>query len=75
LHAWAIDPLLACDERAVDLDAVREAVAGQARRVTPGIAEVGSYLDRQVADESNREVLGPLLAGSGASGGGSSRLG
>jgi hypothetical protein len=29
---------------------------------------MGAYLARQVADESRREVLGPLLPGSGASG-------
>jgi CubicO group peptidase (beta-lactamase class C family) len=52
----------------VDLVAVRKACTRQAARKTEGIADIASYLDRQVSDESNREVIGPLLAGSDASG-------
>jgi CubicO group peptidase (beta-lactamase class C family) len=48
------------------------AIAGLARdrlaAFTPGVHDMAAYLDRQVADETNREVLGPLLAASGASG-------
>jgi CubicO group peptidase (beta-lactamase class C family) len=40
----------------------------QARRVTQGIEDMDDYLERQVSDTSHREVLGPLLAASGASG-------
>ncbi|MCP3781986.1 serine hydrolase [Micromonospora sp. A3M-1-15] len=52
----------------VDLGAVRAAVARQAARVTEGIAHMDRYLAAQVADESHREVTGPLLPGAGASG-------
>jgi hypothetical protein len=45
-----------------------QACTRQATRKTEGIADIANYLDRQVSDESNREVIGPLLAGSGASG-------
>ncbi|MEV1286228.1 serine hydrolase [Micromonospora sp. NPDC049679] len=52
----------------VDLAAVRRAAEQQAQRVTPGIEDMAAYLSAQVADESHRDVTGPLLAGSGASG-------
>ncbi|MEU3453680.1 hypothetical protein ABZ671_08760 [Micromonospora sp. NPDC006766] len=52
----------------IDLDAVRAAVARQAERVTEGIQDIARYWDAQVADESHREVIGPLLTGTGASG-------
>ncbi|MFG3599685.1 serine hydrolase domain-containing protein [Micromonospora chersina] len=52
----------------VDLPAVRAAVARQAARVTEGIDDMTCYLTAQVADESHREVTGPLLPGAGASG-------
>ncbi|MFE9691729.1 hypothetical protein [Micromonospora sp. NPDC005806] len=52
----------------VDLDAVRAAIARQAERVTEGIDDMDRYRAAQVADESHREVTGPLLPGSGASG-------
>ncbi|MCW3817553.1 serine hydrolase [Micromonospora sp. DR5-3] len=52
----------------IDLAAIRAAVARQAERVTEGIEDIARYRDAQVADESHREVTGPLLAGSGASG-------
>ncbi|MGC5019641.1 serine hydrolase domain-containing protein [Micromonospora sp. DT47] len=51
-----------------DLDTVRAAVARQAERVTAGIDDMPRYLAAQVADESHREVTGPLLPGTGASG-------
>jgi CubicO group peptidase (beta-lactamase class C family) len=35
---------------------------------TPGVHDISEYLDRQVADVANREVLGPLLGATGASG-------
>lgn len=35
---------------------------------TPGLEDIAEYLDGQVADEAHREVLGPLLAATGASG-------
>lgn len=56
------------EDVAVDLSAVRDAVSRQAERVTEGIKDMDRYLAAQVADESHREVTGPLLAGSGASG-------
>ena len=36
--------------------------------LTPGVQNIAEYLDRQVADEGDHEVLGPLLEASGASG-------
>ncbi|MFC0003635.1 serine hydrolase domain-containing protein [Micromonospora siamensis] len=51
-----------------DLDALRAAADRQAERVTAGIDDMPRYLAAQVADESHREVIGPLLPGSGASG-------
>ncbi|EMD28674.1 serine hydrolase domain-containing protein [Amycolatopsis azurea] len=47
---------------------VRAAVAAQRERVTPGIEDMTSYLDSQVTDDFHREVIGPVLAASGASG-------
>jgi len=35
---------------------------------TPGVYDIAEYLDRQVADEAHREVRGPLLGATGASG-------
>lgn len=52
----------------LDLDSVRAAASRQAVRVTEGIHDMVAYLAAQVADESHREVTGPLLPGSGASG-------
>lgn len=52
----------------IDVDRVRAACEGQAARPVAGIDDIAAYLARQVGDESHREVLGPLLAGSGASG-------
>lgn len=51
-----------------DLTAIRDAVRRQAQRVTYGIEDMAAYLSQHVADESHREVTGPLLAGAGASG-------
>lgn len=56
------------DDRAVDLKAIRDAAVKQSERATRGIEDMEGYLALQVADESHREVLGPLLPGSGASG-------
>ena len=39
-----------------------------AAAVTPGCSEIDAYLSAQVRDESHREVVGPLLEPSGASG-------
>jgi CubicO group peptidase (beta-lactamase class C family) len=52
----------------VDLDSVRAAGDEQRRRVTPGLANMADYLAQQVKDRSHREILGPLLPASGASG-------
>jgi len=52
----------------VELGTVAAACARQAGRATPGIEDMASYLAAQVADASHREVVGPLLPGSGASG-------
>lgn len=52
----------------VDVGAIRKAVRRQAARVTPGIDDMAAYLAAQVADESHRDVLGPLRPGRGASG-------
>ncbi|MDG4789309.1 serine hydrolase [Micromonospora sp. WMMD1102] len=52
----------------IDLTSVRDAVRRQARRATSGIDDMAGYLSEQVADESHREVTGPLLPGTGASG-------
>lgn len=68
LHASPLQSSAAYDGGAVDIEAVREAAVKQGRRVTRGIEDMPGYLATQVADESHREVLGPLLSGSGASG-------
>lgn len=52
----------------IDLGAVAAACAAQAGRQTPGIDDMAGYLAAQVADASHREVTGPLLPGTGASG-------
>ncbi|WP_319458521.1 serine hydrolase [Micromonospora sp. RTP1Z1] len=52
----------------IEVDALRAAVARQAERVTEGVDDMARYLAAQVADESHREVTGPLRSGSGASG-------
>jgi CubicO group peptidase (beta-lactamase class C family) len=52
----------------LDLPALRAVVARHGRRVTPGIDDLPGYLSRQNGDTSHREVLGPLLPASGASG-------
>jgi CubicO group peptidase (beta-lactamase class C family) len=56
------------DDRLADVEAVSAAVHDQARRATQGIENMDDYLKPQVSDTSHREVLGPLLAASGASG-------
>jgi CubicO group peptidase (beta-lactamase class C family) len=52
----------------IDLPAVVAACERQAGRPTPGTADMAAYLERQVSDLEHREVVGPLLDGSGASG-------
>jgi CubicO group peptidase (beta-lactamase class C family) len=52
----------------VDRAAIAVAVAAQLERRTPGIEDMATYLARQVTDLSHREVIGPLLPGTGASG-------
>jgi CubicO group peptidase (beta-lactamase class C family) len=52
----------------VDRSAIAAAVEAQLQRPTPGIEDITAYLARQVADPSHREVIGPLLSASGASG-------
>lgn len=52
----------------VDLGAVELAAAQQATRSVAGVGDMASYLATQVGDVSHRDVLGPLLDGSGASG-------
>lgn len=52
----------------VDAARVAAACAAQAARQTEGIHDMAAYLAAQVSDESHREVVGPLLAGTGASG-------
>jgi CubicO group peptidase (beta-lactamase class C family) len=52
----------------VDFTAVRLACVEQSRRQTEGIDDIEGYLAMQVSDVSNREIVGPLLSGSGASG-------
>ncbi len=68
MHASSAQPAAVYDASAADLEAVRDAVAAQSRRVTPGIGDMKDYLAKQVADASHREVVGPLLPGSSASG-------
>ncbi|MEU3765836.1 serine hydrolase domain-containing protein [Amycolatopsis keratiniphila] len=50
------------------MSVIRAASMAQQARVTPGIEDMKSYLESQVADVSHREVIGPALPGSGASG-------
>lgn len=52
----------------IDLAVVRAACARQAARPISGIQDMAGYLAAQVSDESHRDVIGPLLPGSGASG-------
>jgi CubicO group peptidase (beta-lactamase class C family) len=59
---------VSASDKDVDLQAVEGAVARQAQRVTPGIHDMAAYRELQVADQSHREVLGPLRPGKGASG-------
>lgn len=54
--------------RGVDLGAVELAVAEQASRRVSGVGDMAAYLATQVGDMSHRDVLGPLLDGSGPSG-------
>ncbi len=56
------------DGHDVDLAAVTAAVKANTTRTTAGIADMESYLAQQVADDFHRDVTGPLLSGSGASG-------
>jgi CubicO group peptidase (beta-lactamase class C family) len=51
-----------------DFAAVRRACAAQLARQTEGIDDIAGYLALQVNDASDREVVGPLRAGAGASG-------
>ncbi|WP_258563734.1 beta-lactamase family protein [Streptomyces himalayensis] len=52
----------------VDREALARAVREQSERPVPGVDDMASYLAAQVSDTSHREVVGPLLAGQGASG-------
>lgn len=52
----------------VDAVALTRAVRDQHARPVPGIHDMASYLAAQVSDVSHRNVVGPLLAGGGASG-------
>ncbi|TDP96372.1 serine hydrolase domain-containing protein [Labedaea rhizosphaerae] len=52
----------------LDLPAVRAAATAQAERATRGTEDMRAYLARQVKDGAHREVIGPLLPASGASG-------
>jgi CubicO group peptidase (beta-lactamase class C family) len=62
------DTTPAPDLSGVDLTAVAAAAQAQAARITTGIADMPEHLAAQVADRSHREVIGPLRAGTGASG-------
>lgn len=68
LHALSPHTPVTYDDRGVAIKAVRDAVVEQGRRVTQGIEDMPGYLSQQVLDESHREILGPLLPASGASG-------
>lgn len=68
LHALSPHTPVTYDDRGVAIEAVRDAVAKQGRRVTQGIEDMPGYLAQQVSDQSHREILGPLLPASGASG-------
>jgi CubicO group peptidase (beta-lactamase class C family) len=52
----------------IDLELVAAACGRQAARTVPGIHDMAAYLAEQVSDQSHRDVTGPLLDGSGASG-------
>ncbi len=52
----------------VDRAALARVVDDASGRWTSAAADIGSYLAAQVADDSHREVVGPLLAASGSSG-------
>jgi hypothetical protein len=53
---------------AIDEAKVNDACVRQHGRNTEGIHDINAYLARQVHDESHRDVIGPLLPGSGATG-------
>jgi CubicO group peptidase (beta-lactamase class C family) len=52
----------------MDLDAVRRAARDQSERVTAGIHRIDEYCAAQNRDDSHRDVIGPQLTGTGASG-------
>lgn len=52
----------------VDATRLARAAEEQGERPVPGVGDMRSYLASQVADDSHREVVGPLLDGRGASG-------
>lgn len=54
--------------RPVDREAVAAAVRSQAARPTPGTGDIERYCGEQNVDTSHREIVGPLLPASGASG-------
>jgi CubicO group peptidase (beta-lactamase class C family) len=56
------------DHHRIDLAAIRAAVRAQAGRVTPGIDDLHSYMKSQTNDASHREIIGPMLPATGASG-------
>jgi CubicO group peptidase (beta-lactamase class C family) len=55
-------------EALADLAVIRESVARQSRYVTAGIGDLPEYLSQQNGDRSHRQIIGPLLPASGASG-------
>jgi CubicO group peptidase (beta-lactamase class C family) len=52
----------------MDLEAIQRAVRDQSVRVTAGIERIDEYCAAQNRDESHRDVVGPQLPGTGASG-------
>ena len=52
----------------LDREALERLAATCATRSTPGADDIETYLAAQVDDASHRDVVGPLLASSGASG-------
>lgn len=68
LPATKADDRLAAMAEAVDPRELVEVVQAFGATWTEAAADMETYLRSQVADDSHREVVGPLLAASGASG-------
>jgi len=63
-----LDPYVSTESDGIDHEALAAAVAGAARRESPGPRDMQGYLRAILADQRVHDVVGPLLDGSGPSG-------